>query len=182
MRPSNEDIKLFANALQLSINSSLSSVEMKNDGLVVIKFDNRTDGDHSLELLLKFFSGEWDKSGRSFAVKNAEAIDWRKLTLFLQITRMQEDSIMTLAMIDASAYKIAKELGFDLKTGDTDNVQSIVQAVFERVKKKGFTLRQLADMSGLTQASLSNFKAGKDIKLSNLMRILKALDMKLRLK
>lgn len=41
------------------------------------------------------------------------------------------------------------------------------------------TIRMLAEATGLTQVAISNFKAGGDIRVSNLIRIARALRMRL---
>lgn len=60
-------------------------------------------------------------------------------------------------------------------------MKSSVRAIFQRIEQQHMTLREVAEKSGLSQVSISNFKAGRDIKLSSLLKILKVVGIKLRL-
>lgn len=73
---------------------------------------------------------------------------------------------------------ISLNLPLAIKPEPVNNISALI---FNIVRDKKMTLRQVSDKTGLTQAAISNFKAGSDIRLSNLIKIANALDLKVTL-
>lgn len=183
-KPSEQELKEFANALQLSIDTKISGILRKDDG-IVISFDAEARGkDARLEIFLRVFGtdGVWSEQGKVFVVSEAHTFSWSKLSLFLLLTRMDEENILKLAELDAFAAETAEKFG--LKTHDVslDSIAACAKRISEKMKQKGMTIRELSEASGLTQVSISNFRSGKDVRLSSLLKLVKALGMSLRIK
>lgn len=102
------------------------------------------------------------------------------LISFLQLTRLDEKNMRSLAELDPKYQIFIDRLGLD-PSNQIKTLKQASQTVFTAVEKQALTLRQLADMTGLTQATLNNFKAGKDVRLSNFLNILKALNLKIKI-
>lgn len=170
----------FANALQLSITTKIIGVASK-DGGVEISFESRPrPADKNLRNVLKLFKGKWTSDGMIFVIHEAEKITWPQITLFLLLTRMNEKNIAKLVQMDESARKTAEKLGFKCPSAGVESVKKCSEIIFEKMRKKKMTIRELSELTGFTQVSICNFKAGKDIKLSNLIKIIMALGAKLR--
>lgn len=171
----------FANALQLSIKSKIDKVVFKDNG-VLIYFDSRpARNDEKLYGFLDLFSATWDQKERCFAVEHAGDINWSQVTLFLLLTRMDVTNISKLTQIDKLMADVARRLGLKISRSGVDSVGGCSEAVFKLLKEKKMTIRELAEATGLTQVSISNFKSGKDIRLSNFLKIVKALGLNLKI-
>lgn len=182
MKPTEQELEEFANALQLSIKTKISGVDLEN-GSLNIKFESAIlPDDTNFFRFLKIFEGEWKPGQKNYAIRNADKFNWPQITLFLLLTRMNEENILKLAEIDPSMGEISKKLG--LKTSGTNigSVKKCSELVFEKLEDKKMTIRELAERTGLTNVTISNFKAGGDIRLSNLLKIIGAVGLKLRMR
>lgn len=179
--PTGQELKEFSSALQLCIKTKVNAVT-GGDGEVIITFDSQPKlDDLQLHKFLKLFDCHWKEDLKTVVVKNENEINWPQLTLFLFLTRMDEGNISKLAEIDESAGEIAGKLRLKPHDATIESVKMCSKVIFDNMKDKKMTIRELAERTGLTQVSISNFKAGKDIRLSNLMKIVRALRMHVRM-
>jgi transcriptional regulator with XRE-family HTH domain len=95
---------------------------------------------------------------------------------------MEEDNILKLADADEFAADIAVRLGLKARDLSLSNLSEVASIVSSAMEKRKMTIRELAEASGLTQVSIGNFKSGKDMRLSSLLKILKALGLSLRIR
>lgn len=179
MRPTEHELGEFANALQLCIKTEIKDVAISGDALV-IELDEPGD-DENLRRFTSLVDAQWEEGRTRCLVRAIDVIDWPRLTLFLLLTRLEDKNIPKFAQLDPSAREFAEKLGFGPAVEHLDSVRECSRSVFAKMKKRGMTIRELAEATGLTQVSISNFKAGKDIKLSNFVKIVRALDVNLKL-
>lgn len=176
------EISLFVNALQLSVKTKINSIKLDKNNGIILNFSEQPKEDTNLNRFLRFFKGTWDVNGESFAIENMGQYDISKLTLFLHITRLSEDNVRNLVERDPSISEMAKKMGFKVRSHEIIlSPKQAAQVIFERVEKNGLTIRQLAEQAGLTQVAISNFKAGKDIRLTNLLKIAGVLGLKIKI-
>lgn len=177
-----EQLDELANALQLSIETKISRISQDGDSLK-IEFDAEPRReDRKLFSFLGLVEGDWDGGSRAFIVRNAGSLKLPKIILFLLLTRMDEENIHKIAELDESAREIAEKLGVRSSGSMIDSVEKCSKAIFERMQKRKMTIKELAEATGLTQVTISNFKSGRDVKLSNLLKIARALGMNFRLR
>jgi len=181
MKPTKEMLDAFANALQLSIKTKIIEIVPTTDDEILISFDKKPSDDPNLFKFLSVFDGGWSDNSRTYKISNTSQADWPALKLFLQVTRMNDGNISKWIETNEAALKIAAKMGIQPDQKNPKNVQHVARIVFQKVKKEGITLRKLAAMTGLTQSALCNFKAGGDIKISNLVKIANALKLKLKI-
>lgn len=173
---------VFVSALQLSITTKIKLVSPEDNNVLKIYFDSRPlPDDKNLAIFLKLLKGDWRGDGTCFVVHAADEIDWEQLILFLLLTRLDEKNIIKLAQTDKSVRNIAEMLGYKFASRGVESVKECSKIIFDRIKEKKMTIRELAELTGLTQVSIGNFKSGKDIKLSNLIKIMRALNMDLKI-
>ncbi len=180
MKPTREMLDAFINALQLSIKTKINSVTEEGDSVTIV-FAKSPSNDPKLDMFLKVFDGRWLDDGSSFVIQGAEKVDWQALKIFLQITRMSKDNILKWAEANETAMEIAAMMGVKQAQVGLRSPLQAAQVIFNKAKEKGMTLRELAEKTGLTQVTISNFKTGGDIKFSNLIKIASALGLKIRI-
>jgi transcriptional regulator with XRE-family HTH domain len=180
--PQQHVLVAFANALQLSINTRIGGISAKEDTVEMRFHPNKEAGDLRLEKFSKIFGGVWQNQLKEYVINAPEKIDWAGWTLFLLLTRMEEDNILKLADADEFAADIAVRLGLKARDLSLSNLSEVASIVSSAMEKRKMTIRELAEASGLTQVSIGNFKSGKDMRLSSLLKILKALGLSLRIR
>jgi DNA-binding Xre family transcriptional regulator len=180
MKPTKEMLDTFINALQLSIKTKIISVAEEGDN-VRINFAKPPSGDPKLNRFLNIFNGKWSNDRHYFQIPNASKVDWPSLKMFLQITRMNNDNILKWTDANETALEIAERIGIRNTQAGLAGPLQAARVIFDRVREKGMTIRELAEKTGLTQVALSNFKTGGDIKLSNLIKIANALGLRIRM-
>lgn len=173
--PTEQELDEFIGALQLSIKTKINNYLCIGD-TVVVTFEKKSDDESNLMKILTLFDSKWNANKTELTISGGNKINWSKLTLFLLITRMNEENIRKFISMDESAREIAGKLGLSFGSQISD-IKRCSQIIFGRMQKKKMTIRELAESSGLTQVSISNFKIGKDIRLSNLLKIIKALGL-----
>lgn len=189
---SNDHIRGFVNALQLCISSQIMSWQgphyRSSDNLFVINFGPWDPDDSNLEKFQKIVPGRWvtsefKKRIYSYFIQNLDQIDLSLLTNFLLLTRLQDDQIVSLASQDARFRPFEEALGLASKEAAKPIVAlaDIRDVVFKTIGQKNMSLKTVAELTGISQVSLSNFKAGNDIRISTLLKIAKALGVKLTL-
>lgn len=177
-----QELNEFANALQLSIKTRIEGIR-EMDGKIMISIGGRPDPhDHNLLRSLHLFDGRYDEREKCLVIDDPSGINLPKRTLFLLLTRMNDDNIQKLAELDPSVSEFANKLGLKMSGNHIDNVERAAEGVFKKMEEKKMTMRELAGAAGLTQVTLSNFKAGGDIRLSNLIKIAKAVGLNVMLK
>lgn len=184
-RPSHDEMNEFINALQLSINSQISSWFIRQDQ-IEIHFLNREPNDVNLESFQKLVPGIWKPSGKTggeifYIIANTEFVSSLS-TQFLLLTRLNKENVLTLAELDKKYKPFADKIygPSDKKIPALiDNTEDVSRIIFDEVQRQKLTLRQLAEKTTLSPVSLSNFKAGKDIRLSNLIKICQTLKLKI---
>lgn len=177
-----EGLRFLINALQLCIKTPIAGFFASGTDILHLKFSTAPHDDKGFEYFQKLVTGKWNEKELSFEVKNLKELLSSPLLNFLMLSRLQKENMRTLARIDAQYRPLAKKIIDDYQDKPDERIQDIKQAsqvVFSHVAQQKMTLRELAAKSDLTQAALSNFKAGNDIRLSSLVKILKALGLNL---
>lgn len=170
----------FVSALQLSISTRVESISEDNNDLKIQFNSPPLPNDKNFKRFLNLLKGDWTKNGTCYVIHSANEIDWTKITLLLLLTRLDEKNIVKLIQIDKSFRNIAVEkLG--ISSPNVEDIKNCAEIIFKKMKEKEMTNRELAESTGLTQVTISNFKAGKDIRLSNLIKIIQALGLDLRI-
>lgn len=181
-KPTEQELKEFINALQLSIKTKINDIRIVDEEGEMV-FDSRPSrSDTNLHNFLQLFDGEWKENAKCFVFYGASKFNWPKLTLFLLLTRMDEGNISKLIELDESAREIAEKIGLKLSHANIESVKKCSQVIFQKMENQNMTIRELAEKTGLTQVSISNFKAGNDIRLSNFIKIVGAVGMNLKIK
>lgn len=182
---STSTIDAFINALQLSINSQISDWKgEKNNNLISIIFGNVEKNDTGLKLFEELKLGSWNKNKTIYKIEQIDAVDINTLINFLLLSRLQYENIVKIAELEAVYRQFAQKMGIEvLKSviAEVSSIEDAVTKIFSVVEKKNMTLREISEKTGLTQTSISNFKAGNDIKLSNLIKIAKAVGLSLKI-
>lgn len=175
------DINEFINALQLSIESTIDSWTDEDDAFS-LGFSRLCENDAGLKMFEKLNLGKWNAEHTRFRIPYSEKI--ALVTSFLMLSRLNLDNIQKLAETKVEYRELASQM--ELATlGDiisnVSSVEDIKEIIFPKMKQMGMTVRQLSEKTGLSQTALSNFKSGKDIHFSNLIEIVKALGLKIKI-
>ncbi|PIR17477.1 MAG: hypothetical protein COV46_04085 [Deltaproteobacteria bacterium CG11_big_fil_rev_8_21_14_0_20_49_13] len=175
-----QQLQTFVSALQLSIRTKIKFIS-EDKNCLKIHFDSPPSSlDENFRKFSIMLNGDWLDNGTCYAIHSAQTIDWSKITLFLLLTRLDEKNIIRLVQIDKSFRDIATEkLG--LSGPNIENAKDCAKIIFQEMEKQEMTNRALAESTGLTQVTISNFKAGKDIKLSNLIKIINVLGLDMKI-
>lgn len=183
-KPTEQELKEFVNALQLSIKTKITAIKSSdaNEDVILVFDSQAKTSDNSLHIFLRCFEGDWVKDKKSFIIHNSSKLSWPKLTLFLLLTRLNEDNIVKLAELDASAKEIAEKIGLKSHDANIDSIKKCSQIAFSKMASSKITIRELAGRTGITQVTISNFRAGRDVRLSNVIKIFAALGIKLMAK
>lgn len=177
--PSDQDLKSFENALQLCIETKIHNVTLGKDNYILVNFDKAPQDDEQLFLFFNVVEGKWENKNKSYRISE---IDLQEVINFLLITRLNKENMMKLAEMDPEAEKMVTKMGLKTKVLYINDIKHASKIVFEQLSKRNMTMRELSQRTGLTQVSLSKFKAGNDIRLSNLIKIAGALNLKLILR
>lgn len=180
-----EEILGLINALQLCISDEIIIFRFHSpDNAITISFGKGEKNDVGLKKFSLLIPGKWlpSSSGqRNYFIENSNRIDLALLTNFLLLTRLQDDQIISLASQDTRFRPFAEALGLISKVTETPitALSDIRDVVFKTIDQKKLSLKKVAELTGLSQVSLSNFKAGNDIRISTLLKIAKALGIKI---
>lgn len=176
-----QELAEFLNALQLSIKTKLVGIRKDGKG-IVIAIEKVSADDAKLFNFLKLFEKGWNDSRTEITIQKIHDLSWSKITLFLLLTRMDEENISKLAELDPTAAEISRRLGMEPVKQGIESLSDITRVLLKKLEEKKMTMRVLAEKTNLTQVSISRFKSGKDFKVSNLLNIAKALGAKLIIK
>jgi DNA-binding Xre family transcriptional regulator len=180
----------FVNALQLSIESSINSAAAIGTESIIINFDVVCSPDTRLDLFTKFFPGTWNKKHESYEVNFiAMGLDLSLVTNFLLLTRLNPENIKRIlptGYFDKILLRQPKEkealsgkINSDFLMKEVKNNKNIKAFFFELVEEKKMTLREISENSGITQATIHNFKTGVDIRLSTFLKLCQSLKIKI---
>lgn len=175
--PSSDEMSALLNALQLCIASPVLGHSIGTTSSV--KFSAIVDGDVGLTKFAKLVPGRWERN--AYYIGDISKVDISLLTSFLMLTRLQDTQIMSLAEQDGRYRQYGDSLKLTSHGGKTGitTISDARNAIFKTIDQKKISLKKISELTGLTSVSLSNFKAGGDIRLSNLLKIAKALGVKL---
>jgi len=180
-RPTKDELNEFVNALQLSIDTKVVGFKQAPDASVIIKLAEGASKDRNLKRFASMVGGFFQQSGRVLRIPNASTIEWQKLTSFLYVTRLTESNLKKISGIK-SRYDFFVEKNAAVQSSFAiDSIRNAADRVFALVEERKMTMRTLAEKSGLTQTSLSKFKAGGDIRLSSLIKIANGLGVRLKI-
>lgn len=185
----NEQFEAFINALQLCLKHELNYryAPQNNIQSCFIGFSSTTPDNGNLDKIQRLIPGHWETLGKynhQCHIEHLQKINTGLLTSFLLLTRLQDDQIVALANQDHRYRPYAQALGLLAESKGGAPILSLGQArdlIFQTIAQKGLSLAAIAKHTGLSQVSLSNFKAGGDIKLSNLLKIAEATGLKFSL-
>ncbi len=172
-----QEIDELINALQLSIDTKIQQYKAES-GTLLISFANKIGKDNRLKDFI-LISGAQVKKDRSITLSLKEISP--HLTGFLMLSRLAPKYVQKITELDTRFEKLAEKITQAEKELNPATILSIEQAsqiIEQTIKRKKMTLRELSQKTGLTQVSLSHFKSGKDIRLSNFLKIAEALDLK----
>ena len=176
---------LLINAMQLSLATPIAGFLAADTGILRIKFKSTPRQDKGFGYLQRLLKGEWAGGDLSFAIKIPGDLFLRQLTNFLMLSRLQEKNMRTLARLDPQYQPFVQKIfGGSIRASEAVvyDPKQAADIIFEQVKKQKMTIRELSQKSGLTQVTLSNFKVGRDIRFSTLLRILKTLKLSLMIR
>lgn len=168
----------FSSALQLSIDSILLDLILKDD-VYTFKFDRVEKHDHRLKYFQKMVDGEFKKNTLVVHNKNQ---DWSLIYNFLILSRLRDEFMKKLASDEPRYNFFLDKIGLEQAQDAATTITSIKEAsdvIFAKVKQDKITFRELSQKTGLTQVTLNRFKSGHDTKLSSLLKIAQALDLKI---
>ena len=177
--PSNDELRELENALQLSLSSKILGVHQARDGAIEIGFARNALKDPRLAMFARMVKGEFRESGKTLKITDAAAVDWPKMTSFLLVTRLARQNVKAMERDPQYRAMVTVSRRSSRAATPVGDVASAANLIFNAVEAKKMTLRTLAEKTGLTQVTLSKFKAGNDIRLSSLLKIAKALDLQL---
>lgn len=174
-RPSQQELDEFINALQLSIKTKIAGVKLMSDNAIQIRFSSSTAKDAHLITFAKLVGGELTRDGTILHIDRRATIDIAKLTSFLFVTRLTDENIAAIRRMGTQYDFLGTTSGPAQVAIDSPTMAA--NYIFSVVEEKRMTLRTLAEKTGLTQTAISKFKAGGDIRLSNLIKIARALGL-----
>lgn len=173
-----DQLNELTNALQLCLKNEIKG-SSANASKISIQFNAPVNEDGSFTYFDRLVKGTWN-GGTCYTFDSEVSPPLSVITNFLLLSRLQKENILKLGEMNADYRELVLRIFAD-STFSEMNLPQIQSVIFTTLQKKDMTLRQLADQSGLSMVSISNFKAGKDIRLSNLIKIISALDLKLKI-
>lgn len=172
--PTPTEVDEFANALQLCIKSRIKEVTRDAPDTLAIVIDQAAPDDTALQLALQLLPGAWNPKKTTYrvALPLPNPTDIPLLTQFFWLTRLQRDNMQHIAAANPRYRPIAEQLGLTRGAHDRiDDPAAARDALFAAIAAQHLTLRVVAERSGVTQVTLSKFKAGGDIMLSTFLKI-----------
>lgn len=180
-RPTKDELNEFVNALQLSIDTKIVGFKHASDDSIVIKLATGAIKDVRLRRFVDKLDCKFEQSNRIVRIPDASSIDWQKLISFLYVTRLTKSNVEIISRMGTRYdFLVGKDAAVQ-SAFTIDSIRDAADRLFAMVEERKMTLRTLAEKSGLTQTSLSKFKAGGDIRLSSLIKIANALGVRLKI-
>ncbi|QQR79839.1 MAG: hypothetical protein IPJ69_10910 [Deltaproteobacteria bacterium] len=164
----------FHNALQLSIDTPIPNTGtiLSNPEILSLSFQGQKPiKDERWQFFEKISEGKWKEAAHQVFLYQIPigSLDLEELTQFLIITRLKKDNMLKIAELHPEYKKYVEKIFGSQKLTlkpDISNLEQAKRIVFDQISKKNVTLLSLAHQTGLSLVSLSNFKSGKDIRLS----------------
>lgn len=184
--PTKEEINLFVNAVQLCIKSKIQGVILPktHPPCLTIHFDKVDEKDDKLQLLNQLLGEHTHLDDNSLLIYHPTSESIALLTQFLQLTRLEKTNMLKIAELDSRYQPFIKKLNLrknNPASQQLDSIEKVIKFIFEEVEKQSLTLRELSEKTGLTQMTINNLKSGRDIRFSNLLKILNVLNLKLKI-
>lgn len=184
-----QEAQELVNAIQLCIKSRIADTQSTSAVILALTFDAIRPDDTGLTLVQRLLPGTWELGGKSYAITSIP-FPVPLMTQFLLLSRLNIKNMMKLAELDERYRPLLdmfdEQLGSDaLMRGTLQSVTSIPQAaqcLFAAMKQQQMTIRAVADAAGVTQVTVSKFKAGGDVMLSTFLKIAKAVGLQIVLK
>ncbi|MBI2342907.1 MAG: helix-turn-helix transcriptional regulator [Deltaproteobacteria bacterium] len=184
-------IDLFVNAAQLCLQTAIKRViwdqlnisgHASGSHMLQLVFDRDPRGDEHFAYFQQLTRGRWDAKRSGLMIDNINQLLQTPIVSFLMLSRLSKEHMLHLARLDAKYRPCVEQLfgkAWTSKTVIVERPQEAAAVVFAHVAQQRMTIRTLAEKTGLTQVALSKFKGGQDIRLSNVLKILKALGLRL---
>lgn len=175
----------FLSALQLSIQTPIEFItDSDQDGEFIIRFVTSPINDQKLNHFIKLVGARWgkDKTIIHFSLKDDNEIS--TLTDYLYLTRLNLENLKGVATFNKKYREYFQKMfgKQEIPHLVLKDLKTISEIFSDFLKEKKITLRELSKRTNLTQASLSRFKTGQDIRLSNFLKIVEALGLQIFLK
>ncbi len=180
----NEIFSAFQNALQLSLNTRILAGKISGTAdktTIEIRFFKRNPDDTKLESFTKIL-------GNSAIFLTPTTLEWQNanfkevelITELLMLSRLDQNNLNKLAEIDPRfapwvQNKFKTHAKVELKINPT-------QIIFDQLEKKQIPQSNFSKKTGLSLVSLYKFKNGGDIRLSNFLKMLDALNLEIHIK
>lgn len=178
----------FVNALQLCIQSRIvglvGDTPQTHSHAFQLHLAGLFPNDTGLRLFARLLPGTWLADDRYRFECDAETI-MPSLTNFLMLTRLQPKNIQALATLDRTYEGFATQMGLLPASTQASLIDTLAAArdlIFTQAKTKGMTLRTIAERTGLTQATISKFKAGGDVMLTTFLKLVQAVGVTVHVK
>lgn len=170
----------FLNALQLSVDCKIKSGRSENKQIYVM-FEENAQNDRHCQFFQNLTHGEWSKDGKTLKFSITDTHSLKMLWTLLMMTRLEEENMRGLAKIDKDFAWLNNLLDSkpNAKTTVIHNVKRASEFIFGEIQDKKMTLREFSELTGLTQVTLSRFKQGQDVRLSNFLQMTKALGIEI---
>lgn len=181
----------FHNALQLSVDTPIphTGTILSNPPILSLSFQRQkptpTNDErwHFFEIISE---GTWKEAAHQTFLYQIpiETLNLEELTQFLIITRLKKENMLKIAELQPEYKKYVEKVFGQKKPETKSQISSLEEAkkiIFNQITKKDMTLLNLAHQTGLSLVSLNNFKSGKDIRLSNFLKIAQALGVGVKL-
>ncbi len=173
----------WINAVQLSIQTPIAGVSWEDQDTLQIQFTNSPKKDSQLDDFTTLVSGQWSPNKHTLTIRQGRQLPFELLTNFFLLTRLQKPLMVKLAEQDPKYLPYLDKLNLvkpgTLSQRPIGTLSEAASYLFACVAQKKMTLRELSEATGLTQVSLSRFKGGQDVKLSNFLKIAHALALSL---
>ncbi len=181
----------FYFALQLSIDNKIEtnkvSVISSNSFSNALRIGfNEKPKDERWNYFEKIAGGEWKKSTQNsllYIVPNGFQ-NLEELTQFLFITRLRKVNMLKIVEIHPEYKKYVEKVFPKSQLSSSSTLKTLEECkriIFEEIARQNLTLNKLSHQTSLSMVSLSNFKAGNDIRLSTFLKIASALGITLTL-
>ncbi len=181
----NEILIAFRNSLQLSLNTEIldgSKISGTEDNTTInLLFSEENPKDPKLETFLKILGKSIRKtSPKTFSWQNTNLREVELITELLMLSRLDQNNLNKLAEIDP---RFAPWVQGKFKTQSTPNIQiNPTKIIFDQLEKKQMPQSDFAKKTEISLVSLYKFKNGGDIRLSNFLKMLEALNLEMIIK
>lgn len=170
----------FLNALQLSTDCKIKSGRSENKQIHV-SFDQDARDDRHCQFFQNITHGEWSNDGKTLKFSITDDHTLKMFWTLLMMTRLEDENMRGLAKIDRDFAWLNNVLDSKQNPAATviHDIKRASEFVFSEIQNKKMTLRELSELTGLTQVTLSRFKQGQDVRLSSFLQMTRALGIEI---